>query len=199
MKSSLERMKQCRARPVPVKRFESEKWMEFHGNLPQGANSATGVSVCLRKRWFNKKNIVQVSFPPKQLQGWLLAVRIQRGLVDLLIGAVYMLLSDKMHNKQSYHAFNWLRQLLNNTPARCTPVLAGDWNGRCGKCLDAHGEWTTFFSTTSRKTTLSGWSTRLVTAVAVQVHIGKVANQSVGWITFWYQYALQRISQTQWL
>lgn len=54
---------------------------------------------------------------------------------------------DKIINRHTIQAFNGLRQLLNKTPARCTPVLARDWNDRCGKCLNAHGEWEIPFST----------------------------------------------------
>ena len=90
------------------------------------------------RRVGGKQAISSVFHPPRHLQGRAGAVRLRSGPVDVCCIVVY--LPPRASRQQAAARWRttvqgllvWLRDLLHQLPARCTPVIMGDFNTELG-------------------------------------------------------------------
>ena len=65
--------KQDPKQPIPVERTVGKEWIEYTARIAPGGNKAAGIKVCLNKKYFGSKSVVQVAYPPRAVQGRALA------------------------------------------------------------------------------------------------------------------------------
>ncbi|CAK0855322.1 unnamed protein product, partial [Prorocentrum cordatum] len=108
--------------------------------------AATGCAVILRAG-YNDRHIRQTWFPPRQLAGRGLAVRIQKGAIDITYGVLYYPPQPRSHQENGvYHETvkaltRWWRSVLMALPCRTLPLFYSDVNGGIGAQVKA-GVWT---------------------------------------------------------
>ena len=99
------------------------------------ASKVCGVATWCRSAVLAQRCVRRVFSPPACLQGRAGAVRWRRGPIDVCVANVYAPTEPRANKKGEGWAalLRWLDQLLAGLPARCTLIVAGDWNAHVGQ------------------------------------------------------------------
>ena len=120
------------------------------GEPPRGRqNTSGGVSIILRSRVFQRKNVSRVYSPPQALQGRFGAVRLRRGDLDVCAITVYMHTEPQKQTQQERNLRLWryVENFISKLPHRCVPLLCLDANAHVGFRQGPGQEWRVVQST----------------------------------------------------
>ena len=124
---------------LPVEQTSQDGFHVFHwGRAPGKAGRPTGVALCASKRALPASSIREVWVPPESVRGRLGMVRFKTPRVDVAVVVGYAPCEPQCQKDQAGVNTFWrvLCGLLSRLPARCTPLLLLDANGKLGVRCD---------------------------------------------------------------
>lgn len=113
---------------------KTHKWLIYHAGYDRRyGNKSTGITILFSRRHYCQEMIRQTMWPKaSRLHGRAMGFRIKRPGLDLLLLAMYWPPFNRGVHRDTLDCVKYAKKVLNACPNRCTPILLGDLNARCG-------------------------------------------------------------------
>lgn len=108
-------------------------WHWGHRGAQASSNRSCGVSILLRRRRFDPKQVRRIATPATSLAGRAGGLRIKSGHHDFFVASVYYPTKGSARYREGVGAVDkWLSKQLSGTPARSLPIVGADLDDSLG-------------------------------------------------------------------